>query len=413
MGVEMNEIEETFIGSILEYPRNYDIIAGKFKSEFLEDELARDIFENYEYDILEISKKTGIDIKELLRLCMSGETGIYFKIYAEKIVQDWKDREKAIILSNPLDDEEINKLSELNSFNLFEQEENINESDEFLKTAEQRYKNEPDTRTILTGFNNLDKYVKGFRKSEAIFIGGRPGSGKTTFGMNLAYNMASNGYKVLFCSLEMSKIELHERIIKSVTKINNFYKMTSADFEKIIKESKFVKENLPLEIYDKAGMKMEDILEKSKEKKYDIIFIDHLAILTSTRGFKSRYEEVSYLSGRIKALARELDIPIVCLCQLNRALESRTLKAPTMADIRDSGSVEQDGDLIGFIYRPEYHLKDQEPDNKNSQEYDEWEKSMKLLKGKAYLILAKNRRGCTGKYNFIFDGENYKFTECE
>lgn len=233
----------------------------------------------------------------------------------------------------------------------------------------------------------------------------------TTYGMNIAYNMAKAGYKVLFCSLEMGAIELHERLVKHITQIYDYPNMGESDFEKIIKTSRAIKERLPLIIYDKTGMTIEDIITESRETKADVVFIDHLAILKSSLSFKSRYEEVSYLSARIKQLARELDIPVICLCQLNRNLESREIKAPTMADIRDSGSVEQDGDIIGFLYRPEYHLKDKEPDNKNSQSYYKWQEDMEAVKGKVQLIIAKNRRGYTGRFSFKFDCKTYTFRE--
>lgn len=233
----------------------------------------------------------------------------------------------------------------------------------------------------------------------------------TTFGINVAYNMAKEGNNVLFCSIEMSAIELHERLVRHITELYDYRHMSQDDFEKIIRTSKYVKEKLPLVIYDKPGMTIEDIVYKSKESKAGVVFIDHLAILKSSKSFKSRYEEVSYLSARIKQLARELDVPVICLCQLNRNLESREIKAPTMADIRDSGSVEQDGDIIGFVYRPEYHLKEREPDNKNSKEYTKWLEDLEAVKGKAQLIIAKNRRGITDRFSFRFDGKTFSFYE--
>jgi replicative DNA helicase len=156
-------------------------------------------------------------------------------------------------------------------------------------------------------------------------------------------------------------------------------------------------------------MKIEDIMAKVLNEKPDVVFIDHLAILKSAQKFRSRYEEVSYLSAKIKEMARQFDVPVICMCQLNRALEGREIKAPTLSDIRDSGSVEQDGDIIGFIYRPEYHLLQQEPED--AQKHAEWEEKLNVVKGKAKFIIAKNRRGYTGSFVFGFRGETYNFYE--
>lgn len=236
----------------------------------------------------------------------------------------------------------------------------------------------------------------------------------TAFGMNIAYNMAKNKSKVLFCSLEMGAVELHERLVKSITKITDYKSMSEEDFNYIIKISKAIKEILPLIIYDKAGMTIEDIISKCKEiEDLQVVIIDHLAILRSSKTFKSKYELVSYLSSRLKQLARELDIPVICMCQLNRVLEGRDIKAPTLADIRDSGSVEEDGDIVAFIYRPEYHLAQREPDNKNSEDYVKWEQEMDAVRGKAEFIVAKNRRGYTGRFKLGFDGKTYTFYERE
>ena len=236
----------------------------------------------------------------------------------------------------------------------------------------------------------------------------------TTYGMNLAYNMSKGGHKVLFCSLEMGAIELHERLVKSITKITDYREMTSSDFDRIAKTSRAIKERLPLIIYDKAGMTIEDIICKCKDTDgLDVVIIDHLAILKSTKNFKSKYELVSYLTSRLKQLARELDKPVICLCQLNRGLEGRDIKSPTLADARDSGSVEEDGDIVAFIYRPEYHLSQREPDDETSQDHLKWENEMDAVRGKAEFIIAKNRRGYTGKFKFGFDGQTYTFYERE
>ena len=410
----MNE-EYLFISALLNKPEYLKYAVAKIQVDYLEDEFCRAIYqkmidmENYTLPILAKELKINpvelIKITDFLTICNK----LMFDGYCYVIFENYRSRAIKNLVS--VDDFDLDKLYELKNMKFFEDRE-INESDEFLKNVELVYQGKEDNRNIKTGFDCIDNEIKGFRKSEAIFIGGRPGSGKTSLGMNIAYNMAKDKKNVLFCSLEMGAIELHERIIKSIAKISCWDNMTSDDFDRVIKLSKEIKDRLPLKIYDKPGMTIEDIFYKCRsEKNLDVVFIDHLAILKSVKPFKSRYEEVSYISGRIKVLARELDIPVICLCQLNRALEGREIKAPTMADIRDSGSVEQDGDIIAFVYRPEYHLKDKEPDDTDSREWQEWNEEMQSLKGKANFIVAKNRRGFIGRLKLMFEGKYYLFYE--
>lgn len=410
----MNE-EYIFISALLMKPEFLKYAVAKIKPEYIEDDFCRMVYQemvNMEtYTLPTLAKQLKINPIELVKISdiLTIVNKMSFDGYCYVIFENYRSRAIKNLVS--VDDFDLDKLTELKQMKFFEENE-VNESDEFLKNIEIVYQGKEDNRTIKTGFECIDNSIKGFRKSEAIFIGGRPGSGKTTLGMNIAYNMAKDKKNVLFCSLEMGAIELHERIIKSVAKIDRWDNITSTEFDKVIKLSKAVKERLPLKIYDKPGMTIEDIFYKCRnEKNLDVVFIDHLAILKSVKNFKSRYEEVSYISGRIKVLARELDIPVICLCQLNRALEGREIKAPTMADIRDSGSVEQDGDIIAFVYRPEYHLKDKEPDDTNSREWQEWNEEMESVKGKANFVIAKNRRGFIGRLKLMFEGKYYLFYE--
>lgn len=404
--------ERAFISCLLNNPDLLPMV-NKIKPEYIQDNLCREIYAellNGEFIVPMIAEHIRVGVKDIIEIqeIISLPTKENLKGYAYFIFEQHKKNEiKKLLNSNVIDIQQIDRIQRETFF----EEKTINESEEYLKNVEQRYRGEQDTRNIPTCFALVDEKIEGFRKTEAVFIGARPSIGKSTFGINIAYNMAKSGYKVLFCSLEMGAIELHERLVKHITQIYDYPNMGESDFEKIIKTSRTIKERLPLIIYDKTGMTIEDIITESRETKADVVFIDHLAILKSSLSFKSRYEEVSYLSARIKQLARELDIPVICLCQLNRNLESREIKAPTMADIRDSGSVEQDGDIIGFLYRPEYHLKDKEPDNKNSQSYVKWQEDMEAVKGKVQLIIAKNRRGYTGRFSFKFDCKTYTFRE--
>lgn len=409
-------MEAGFISCLLNNPELLSKVVSKIKPEYLEDEFLSLIYakmiELNNFNTPFLAKQMGIDVRSLIDIenLIILPTEQKITQYGYCIFESYKQREVARLINEGNIDNVFEKISEIKKMTFFEERE-VDESEVFLKSAEERFRGEEDNRNIQSGYNTIDEKIKGFRKSELIILGGRPASGKTTFGMNIAFNMAKEGKKILFCSLEMSSVELHERIVKSITGVSEFNNIACEVFEKVIKASRYIKNNVSLKIYDKAGMTIEDIICKAKDDNYDAVFIDHLAILKSTRKFKSRYEEVSYLSGRLKVLARELDIPVVCLCQLNRALEGREIKAPTMADLRDSGSIEQDADLVFMVYRPEYHLMNSEPDDSDSKEHIQWEEEMRKHKGKAQIILAKNRRGYSGRFTFGFDGRHYRFYE--
>lgn len=407
--------EQVLIGMLLSKPEYVNLISSKIKPFFFDDNRCSVIYGellNGNTNSLMASKKAGLSVKELTewQSCQLMVTKELIDSYGYYVFEQHKKNEvKKLLEKEPIDIDAIEQIQKQVYFEINE----VNESEEYLKNVEDRFNGLEDLRNIKTGFCGIDQLIDGFRKTEAIFVGARPGTGKTSWGINVAYQMAKNKKNVLFCSLEMGRIELHERLVKYITGISNYKTMSIDDFNQIVKISKAIKDRLPVCIFDKAGMTIEDIVFKCKEQrdagKLDVLIIDHLAILRTCKNFRSRYEEVSFLSARIKQIAREYDIPVICLCQLNRALESRQIKAPTMADIRDSGTVEQDGDLICFLYRPEYHLAQCEPDDGNDVEHQKWEAELNSAKGKAEFIVAKNRRGQTGKVKLGFNGETYSF----
>ena len=223
-------------------------------------------------------------------------------------------------------------------------------ADEFSAKIDRLCRYEKDGRIVPSGFRSIDDMVEGFRKSELIILGGRPASGKTTLAMNIACNVARKHKNVLFFSLEMSGVELHERLVTSLAEIKPVEGLDNESAQKLLEVSAKVRDILPLKIDDRASLTVEDIyleVKKAKDQgKVDFVVIDHMSILKSKKLFKSRYEEISDISRQLKILAKEMDVPVLCLCQLNRGVEGRELKAPTMADLRDSGSIEQDADLI-------------------------------------------------------------------
>jgi replicative DNA helicase len=412
------EEEFVFLSCLLNSPSLIDRVASKIKPEYFENQAAKKIYET----MLELGKFTEADIYNRLKgevsykklaeigaLVTVPATGVLVDGYGYYILESYKRRQVQALLSGGDIGQISAKIEELHNLTFFE-EKSVDESEEFLKKVELIATGNNDVRLEKTGFNNFDDAIGGLGKSELIIIGGRPASGKTTFAVNMAHKMSESGKDILFCSLEMNRIELHERIVKSITGIDNYKDMNPADVDAIITTSKKVKED-PLIIYDKAGMTFEDIKAKAKMSKPVAVFIDHLNILKSARHFSRRIEELYYLTSSLKQLARELDIPVVVLCQLNRGVEGRDIKAPMLSDLRDSGSIEQDADIVSFVYRPEYHLKDKEPDDKNSSAWEEWHSQMEEVKGKAQLIIAKNRRGLLCRLKYWFEGRIYRFSE--
>jgi replicative DNA helicase len=410
----MNIEESALISCLLASPERVCLVEGKIKPEYFEDTSIRNIYtaiiELEKKDLVSIAKFTNHPLANLMELANTFPKVDDQKVntYGFGVLAQWKKRRRQELILSGDTENLADKLKEIDNITFFD-DTTINASEVFLKNAEDRYTGKEDLRNIKTYFYPVDEKIKGFRKSELIIIGGRPGSGKTTLGMNVAYRMAKQGKKVLFCSLEMSEVELHERIVKSITGIYDFENMDSTQWEELINTSKELYNSTPLMIYDKAGMTIEDVFRKTYQKKPDIVFVDHLSILRTTKNFAgNRYAEVSYLTGQLKILAREMDIPVVCLCQLNRQVEGRTIKAPNLSDLRDSGSIEQDADIVSFIYRPEYHLRLNEPDD-GTKEHTEWQVELEKVKGKGYWIIAKNRRGYLGRFELKFDGKTYSF----
>ena len=407
--------EYALIAGLLARPEKLYLIDGKIKPEYFADTNAKKIFEAMQtlsdVNLPNIAKNKNLPLVSLMDMQQywANPTDGVIKQYAYGVLERYKQREREKIQKAGYNEETQAKLAEIDEMSIFDDEDAQTTAD-FLKNVEDRYNGKPDERLVKTGYNSIDDKIGGFRKSEAIFIGGNAGAGKTAFSINLAHNYVSNGKKVLFCSLEMAKLELLDRLVKHITGVVDYSKAGADAMQNIIAETKKL-DDQPLIIYDKAGMTFEDIVRKAKKEQPDIMFIDHLAILRTTKFFKSRYEEVSYLAAKIKQLARELDIPVVCLVQLNRGNVSREVKAPNMSDIRDSGQVEENGDLICFVYRPEYLLKQAEPDDKNSTAYLKWQGQMEQLKGKASFIVAKNRRGFTGRIPLKYDGKTYTFMD--
>jgi len=259
---------------------------------------------------------------------------------------------------------------------------------------------------IPSGFIDLDEKLSGFQKSDLIIVAGRPSMGKTALCLSIARNVAiDHNKKVGIFSLEMSKKQLGERLISSESRINSHKIKTSqlpkGDWRKLSTAANSLS-NSKIFIDDSPGLNVMELRAKARqlkaEKKIDILIVDYIQLLNAGTRSENRQQEMSYISRSLKALAKELDIPIICLSQLSRAVENRTNHRPVMSDLRESGAIEQDADVVLFIYRQFVYTEAEE--DKNIGE----------------IIIAKHRNGPTGtaKVTFIADYarfENYEYSD--
>lgn len=407
----MNEAEYTFLSELVAFPENFTRLKGNFKAEFLPDATAREIFsamvELGNFDLLSLRDvlKGKVNFQLLLELNRDTKFSkpIMFDCYALKLVEDWKERELAKIAGQKLyTTEDVTKAFEIEHFELFPKSEE-NASDRFLADAELEYQGKDNPRVVKTGFPSLDRLIGGFEKGELITLGGYSGGGKTTLALNIATQIAQAGGNVLYFSLEMTKVEMHKRLVCSSLSISDFSKITQEEFYAVVEKSKSLENELPLEFIDDADITVEKISAICAGKKdLSLIIIDHLHILRSEKRFKDQLAILTYLSRKVKIIAQELNIPILLLSQLNRSNAGRDVKSPILSDLRGSGSIEQDSNLVMFVYTAENLLMLQKPEETEEKKYNKWLEEMERVKGKAKIIVAKNRRGRTGEFEVLF-----------
>ena len=271
---------------------------------------------------------------------------------------------------------------------------------EVIKDIQHAYNNKDELRGIDTGFYDLNKITHGLQKKDLIIIAGRPSMGKTAFAMNIAENAALKGASVLVYSMEMSEKQLVHRMIGSIGGISQTALISGNigdnDWNKISDTTIKINE-LNILIDETAALTVTEIKQRSKQiarrQKIDLIVIDYLQLMSGENNKdENRVNELAVITRQLKALAKELDLPIMVLSQLNRDLAKRGDKRPLMSDLRDSGAIEQDADLIIMLHREEYYNKDDES-----------------LKGLAEALIVKNRNGATGTVNLRFIAECVSF----
>lgn len=296
-----------------------------------------------------------------------------------------------------------------------------------LAMAEAAYKRPGGVVGISTGLRDLDNMLGGFQDSDLIIVGARPSMGKSGLGVNFAYTAASHadnidGGAAGFWSLEMASEQISQRLLGELSGIPSNEirtgKINGGDFDRIVRASQAMTK-ARLYIDDTPALAVAQLRARARrlKRQHDIklVVVDYLQLLRAS--FKStadsRVAEVSEISGALKALAKELHIPVVALCQLSRAVEQRADKRPMLSDLRESGTIEQDADVVIFIYRDEYYAEREEPDPSDGQKYTEWRERMARARGKAELIVAKHRHGPVGTVHVRFDAPTTKFSDQE
>ena len=272
---------------------------------------------------------------------------------------------------------------------------------------EYRYEHKDELLGLRTDFYELDTMTSGLQKSDLIILAARPSMGKTAFALNIAQNVAiKEKVPVAIFSLEMSKEQLVQRMLCSQAEVDTQRlktgNMQSKDWDKLASAMNDFAQ-APIYIDDTSGCTLTDIRAKCRRLKMEqkdlgLIVIDYLQLMEGS-GREERMQQISAISRGLKTLARELDVPVIALSQLSRAVESRTDKRPMLSDLRESGAIEQDADIVMFIYRDEYYKKNEEED----------EMTKAAAKGESEIIIAKHRNGPVGTVKLLFQANITKF----
>lgn len=274
---------------------------------------------------------------------------------------------------------------------------------------------------LSTGFTDLDRIIGGLSPSDLVILGARPAMGKTALCLAIAHHLAKDGIPVGIFSLEMSAEQLAYRIMSSDASVSQHAisrgRATDEDWE-MAREAVARVRTLPLHIDDTAGATITRILARARQMKrrhgIRLMILDHLHLVRTKA--ENRTQELTQISGTLKQIAKELEVPVLALCQLSRSVESREDKRPTMSDLRESGSIEQDADVVMFLYRRAYYLEREEPQKKPTESKEtyagklaDWHDLLASVKNEAEVIVAKNRHGPTDKVTLFFEPEFSRF----
>ena len=451
------EAEQSLLGSVLVNNDIIDEISNIANSGKFFDPIHRKIYEvieslnnkgmianpitlkNYFENDTGLTEVGGVDyLVKLTRFSSSIKQAIDYS----KIIHEMYVKRELILISDGIEDQAKDDQSEKTGENiiegaeksLFDLAERGNFSQTFMKfnqavdqtieMATLAMKSDHGIIGVPTGLTDLDQKLGGLHKSDLIIIAGRPSMGKTALATNISFyaakNMQENNEKgsVAFFSLEMSSEQLSTRILSEQARISSHEirtgKASEDTLNRYIETSRNIYD-LPLYIDETPAIAISTLSNRARRIKrlfgLKLIVVDYIQLMkTNTNRMDGRVQEISEITQGLKALAKELNVPVIALSQLSRAVEQRDDKKPQLSDLRESGSIEQDADVVIFVYREQYYLERKKP-KEGSIEFAEWQSKMSDIHGGAELILGKHRHGSTGVVHVEFEGEFTKFKD--
>ncbi len=450
------EAEQSIIGSILVSNELFDEINMVVSSKNFYDPMHQKIFNAIEKLIYSgmlanpitlknyfENEKDEINIPDYLVKITKFSTSVRQTIEYSKLVYDlFVKRELIKISENIIDTAKLNDLDsdgqsiienfEKSLFDLAEKgsfSSSLVKFDEAMKMtiemASNAYKNDEGIVGVPTGLTDLDDRLGGLHKSDLLIIAGRPSMGKTALATNIAFNAAKkiqeDGRKstIAFFSLEMSSEQLSTRILAEQSRIKSNDirrgRISEDQFDKFIETSKNISE-LPLYIDETPAITIASLSNRARRIKrlygLDMVVIDYIQLMKAANFRDGRVQEISEITQGLKALAKELSVPVLALSQLSRAVESRDIKKPQLSDLRESGSIEQDADVVMFVYREAYYLEKLEP-RPATVEHAEWQSKMNEVSNLAEIIIGKQRHGPTGNIMLEFEAMFTKFKDIQ
>jgi len=447
------ELEQALLGALLINNATFERIAGIIDGHHFFDGLHTQIFDviadlvgkgraatpltlrTYFEDAADVS--SGLSVPQYLGTLAGKATTIINAVDYARAIVDLSTRRALIVIgedvvnsaydvSATVAPQSLIEDAEARLFEIAEKGRNVRDEITFadaslqaVERANDAYRSGGRMRGLSTGFDDLDNKLGGLQKSDLIILAGRPSMGKTALATNIAYNVARQGLAVDFRSLEMSAEQLALRILSSVSGISSEKlrrgDCSEDDMRRLIEAQRKIADT-PLITDESGGLSIAQLSARARRTKRkhgtELIVIDYLQLMAGNkRARDGRVQEVTEITTGLKALAKELQVPIIALSQLNRSVEGRTEKRPQLSDLRESGSIEQDADIVMFVYREEYYVERQQPDPSDMEKTAEWMRNMERAAGKAEVIIGKQRHGPTGVVQMAFDGKLTRFSD--
>ncbi len=458
------EAEQQLLGAILTNNEIYDRVAGILRPEHFHDPVHARIYEIASSRIARNALASPVTLKAfmeddeglkvlggpayLARLAGAAISAFAARDYAQ-MIYDMAIRRALIGLGRDISDQaarvditsepaEQIVEAEQKLYKLSEQGQTETGFQSFLtavtdavNVANAAYQREGGLAGVSTGLVDMDRKLGGLHRSDLLIIAGRPSMGKTSLATNIAFNIAKTykrgitvdgsegavqGGVVGFFSLEMSAEQLAARILSEASEVPSEQirrgDMTEAEFRRFVEAAKEL-EACPLYIDDTPALPISQLAARARRLKrthgLDVLIVDYLQLVRPATAKDSRVNEVSEITQGLKAIAKELDLPVIALSQLSRQVENREDKRPQLSDLRESGSIEQDADVVMFVYREEYYAEREKPSEDRLEEMAAWQDRMERLHGRAEIVIGKQRHGPIGTIELSFEGRFTRF----